>query len=104
MLGQIVLSPDTRGAAYAGRPIALTRREFDILACLIKKQGRFVTREEFLESCWPKGALEEMETRTIDQHVSRVRTKVGHDIIETVHGFGYIMLRGRGRINGKAAR
>src|SRR5262249_4208240 len=79
----------------SGQEIALTRKEFDLLAALVRGQGRVLTREHLLEKVW--GYQYFGGTRTVDVHVFRLRQKLGpgpEERIETVVGVGY---RYRGR-------
>ena len=80
----------SRETRVAGREIGLTRREFDLLAALIRQRGRVMTRERLLESVW--GYDYPGETRTVDVHVRRLRQKLGAPVderLETVVGVGY---------------
>ncbi|MFM8430434.1 MAG: helix-turn-helix domain-containing protein, partial [Holophagaceae bacterium] len=67
--------------------------EFDLLVYLIENQGRVLSREKILQSVWGLDYLG--ESRTIDAHVKRVRSKLGAygDLIETSIGVGYRMLK-----------
>jgi len=79
-----------RRAEVAGRDLALTRKEFDLLVELMKQRGRVLTRERLLETVW--GYDYPGETRTVDVHVRRLRQKLGatvDDRVETVVGVGY---------------
>ncbi|MBI3450273.1 MAG: response regulator transcription factor [Acidobacteria bacterium] len=73
-----------------GKDVALTRKEFDLLAALVRGQGRVLTREHLLEKIWGYQYFE--GTRTVDVHMFRVRQKLGEragERIETVVGVGY---------------
>ncbi len=79
-----------RRVVVAGRSVVLTRREFDLLADLLRHRGRVRTRERLLERVW--GYDFPGETRTVDVHVRRLRQKLGPEIeprLETVVGVGY---------------
>ena len=73
----------------AGRLVRLTRREFQILQCLVENRNRVMTRERLLDLVWGRG--EAVDTRTVDVHVGRLRGKLGPagQQIETVFGIGY---------------
>jgi DNA-binding response OmpR family regulator len=58
-----------------GSPISLTNKEFDLAAFLFKYQGRIISRGHILESVW--GSSQELNTRTVDTHISRIRNKLG---------------------------
>lgn len=70
-------------------PVRLTRREFDLLRCLVENRHRVLSRDRLLERVW--GYTCSIETRAVDVHVGRLRSKLGaagaH--IETVVGLGY---------------
>lgn len=79
-----------RSARVDGRDLGLTRKEFDLLAELLRQRGRVLTRERLLGTVW--GYDYPGETRTVDVHVRRLRQKLGAPIderIETVVGVGY---------------
>jgi two-component system phosphate regulon response regulator PhoB len=73
----------------AGRPVALTPREFKLLTFFCERQGKLVTREALLAEVWDSAV--EVETRTVDVHILRLRDKLGAagKLIGTVRGFGY---------------
>jgi DNA-binding response OmpR family regulator len=73
-----------------GREVPLTRKEFDLLSALVRRQGRVLSREQLLEQVW--GYQYFGGTRTVDVHVFRLRQKLGDEAqtrIETVVGIGY---------------
>ncbi|GAB2754025.1 MtrAB system response regulator MtrA [Nocardioides pakistanensis] len=75
-----------------GRPISLTPLEFDLLVCLARKPWQVFTREVLLEQVW--GYRHAADTRLVNVHVQRLRSKVEHDpenpeIVVTVRGVGY---------------
>jgi len=79
-----------RSARVGERDLGLTRKEFDLLAELLRQRGRVLTRERLLETVW--GYDYPGETRTVDVHVRRLRQKLGTPVderIETVVGVGY---------------
>ena len=69
--------------------VELTATEFRLLHTLIEREGRVQSRAQLLESVWR--AQPDIQTRTVDMHVQRLRHKLGHagDCIETVRGAGY---------------
>ena len=87
--GRIALDLDAHLCTVDGVELPLTLQEFRLLAYLIQGRGRVRTREELLADVW--NASPELETRTVDTHVKRLRDKLGPagDIIETVRGLGY---------------
>lgn len=73
-----------------GRDVKLTRKEFALLAALVKSQNRVATRQKLLDLVW--GYDYYGDTRTLDVHVRRLRQKLGDECsasIETVVGVGY---------------
>lgn len=86
----LIVDLDGRRALAHGEEVVLTRKEFDLLASLIRNRGRVLTRDRLLEQVW--GYDYPGETRTVDVHVRRLRQKLGDpfkDAIETVVGVGY---------------
>jgi len=88
------LSIDVAGHAVTrdGEPINLTPLEFDLLVCLARKPWQVFTREVLLEQVW--GYRHAGDTRLVNVHVQRLRSKVEHDpenpeIVVTVRGIGY---------------
>jgi len=73
----------------AGQRIELTPTEFKLLVTLAERRGRVQARGHLLETVWE--AAPDIQTRTVDMHVQRLRSKLGDagDLIETVRGFGY---------------
>jgi two-component system response regulator MtrA len=76
----------------AGEPISLTPLEFDLLVCLARKPHQVFSREVLLEQVW--GYRHAADTRLVNVHVQRLRSKVEHDpenpeIVVTVRGVGY---------------
>ncbi len=88
------LSVDVAGHAVTrgGEAISLTPLEFDLLVCLARKPWQVFTREVLLEQVW--GYRHSADTRLVNVHVQRLRSKVEHDpenpeIVLTVRGVGY---------------
>ena len=76
-----------RTVESGGQPVTLTALEFDLLALLTKCAGQAFTREALLARVWGYDYVG--ETRTVDVHVQRLRSKLGTDRIETVYKYGY---------------
>ena len=74
-----------------------------VLDRLVERRGRVQTRPQLLETVWE--AQPDIQTRTVDMHVQRLRSKLGAlgDQIETVRGFGY-RFRGADRATGGGSR
>ena len=80
----------------AGKPVALTSQEFKLLRFFIQNQDRVISREELLNEVW--GYQSYPSTRTVDNHVLRLRQKLEKDPsrpshFKTVHGAGYKFVR-----------
>ena len=74
-----------------GRPVELTAKEFGLLAALMRADGRVLGREQLLETVWGYANAAEIESRTVDVHVRRLRAKLGAEArrIVTVKAVGY---------------
>ena len=70
-----------------GKAITLPRKEFELLALLMSKQGKVFTRETILSTVWGEDVV--VGDRTIDVHIRKLREKLGSDLIKTVKGVGY---------------
>ncbi len=87
-LGRVSLDRSTRRVTVDGDEVALTATEFDLLAYLMKRPGRVITRDHLLEEVWGYAAV--VGTRTVDVHIAQVRAKLGDaSPIRTVRGVGY---------------
>lgn len=71
-----------------GKRINLARKEFEILITL-KNYGVTLSREVLIDLIWPAEKIPGLDSRTVDQHIARLRRKIGTDAIETVSCFGY---------------
>ena len=76
-----------RRATLDGRELALTALEFGLLAMLARRRNVAMSREELLAGVW--GYDYAGETRTVDVHIQRLRSKIGPGYIETVYKYGY---------------
>ncbi|TBR19868.1 response regulator transcription factor [bacterium] len=93
-LGELELDPERREVRVKGRYVPLAPREFDLLAMLADKKGRVVTRDELVERFWGVEDGAEVSTRTVDQHVARLRRKLTTERrrVLTVKNSGYRLL------------
>jgi two-component system phosphate regulon response regulator PhoB len=82
----------------AGRHVELTATEFKLLLTLAQRRGRVQSRAQLLGDVWE--AAPDVQTRTVDMHVQRLRAKLGvdTDVIETIRGFGYRLRAGSGTL------
>lgn len=90
-IGQIAIDIDRHIATVGNLPVDLTATEFKLLRLLMERRGRVQTREHLLINVWNYET--EIETRTVDTHVRRLREKLGAEAawIETIRGVGYRM-------------
>jgi two-component system phosphate regulon response regulator PhoB len=88
-VGPIVIDRAAHRVAIEGRDIDLTPTEYKLLLTLAERRGRVQARAHLLQTVWD--AAPDIQTRTVDMHVQRLRAKLGAagDLIETVRGFGY---------------
>ena len=86
--GHLVVDVRARRVSVAGREVALTPKEFDILECLALDPGRVVSRQEILERAWD--AHRYGPTKVLDVHVAALRRKLGMPgLIEAAYGKGF---------------
>ena len=85
--GDLFIDFSARRAALVGQDVPLTAMEFDLLAMLARRRNVAMSREELLFGVW--GYDYAGETRTVDVHVQRLRSKIGARYIETVYKYGY---------------
>ncbi len=83
----MVLDPATREVTRAGAAVALSVREFDLLALLLRQAGRVLSREQLESQLYAWG--QEVDSNAIEVHVHHLRRKLGAGLIETVRGVGY---------------
>lgn len=84
---EIRLDPRARTAFRGGRLLELSRLEFDLLLFLARHPRRVFSRSQLLTQVW---GHRHTTVRTVDVHVSRLRTKLeGTEVIVTVYGVGY---------------
>ena len=91
-VGDVRLDPATRTVTRAGAPVEVTRKEFDLLALLMRSAGSVVTRERLIDEVWDVNWFG--STKTLDVHIGALRRKLGDDPaaprhIETVRGVGF---------------
>lgn len=99
-VGEIIMDTERHEVRIAGQPVELTATEFNLLKLLMSRRGRVQTREHLLLNVWNYET--EIETRTVDTHVRRLREKLGAeaDWIETIRGVGYRMAERRAQAPG----
>jgi DNA-binding response OmpR family regulator len=90
-VGAVVLDAGRHTVAVEGAMIALTPKEFDLLQALMEAAGRVLSRDHLLDRVWGYARADEIESRTVDVHVRRLRAKLGPEgrRITTVKSVGY---------------
>ena len=90
-IGALTIDPGTHTAAVGGEALALTPKEFDLLRALVDAHGRVLSREFLLDRVWGYARAGEVEARTVDVHVRRLRVKLGAEgrRILTIKSVGY---------------
>jgi two-component system phosphate regulon response regulator PhoB len=88
-IGAVSIDTDRHTVNVAGRLTELSAIEFKLLLTLAQRQGRVQSRDQLLRDVW--GYNYAGDTRTVDTHLTRLRSKLGDagDMIRTVRGFGY---------------
>ncbi len=90
-VGHLSVDAAAHAVTVDGVTVSLTRKEFDLLRALVEARGRVLSREFLLDHVWGYTAAGEIESRTVDVHVRRLRQKLGAEgrRIGTVTGVGY---------------
>src|SRR4051795_7184397 len=86
-VGDVVVDPARHAVTRAGRPVALTAREFALLEYLARHPGEVVSRTRLLEHVWDENF--EGSTNVVDVYVGYLRRKLGRRAIATVRGVGF---------------
>ncbi|MFD6353336.1 response regulator transcription factor [Nocardia tengchongensis] len=93
VVGPLTVRPGARRASIDGRPLELTKREFDLLAALASAPGQVFTRAQLLDRVW--GYDFETQTKVVDVFVSYLRRKIEDTgcprLIHTVRGVGFVL-------------
>jgi len=91
-IGMLTIFPEQFKVVVGDEPVALTATEYQLLIYLAERAGRLQSRDALLQRVW--GYEGQLNTRTVDTHVKRLRQKLGDagSLIETVHGFGYQLI------------
>jgi two-component system phosphate regulon response regulator PhoB len=88
-IGALAIDTERHLVTVGGAPVELTTLEYKLLLTLADRQGRVQTRDGLLQDVW--GYNYAGDTRTVDTHITRLRTKLGvaGTLIRTLRGFGY---------------
>jgi DNA-binding response OmpR family regulator len=88
VVGPVTIDLAGRTVHVGTDPVALTRREFDLLAALSRQPGLVYRREQLVAEVW--GTYDASAERTLEVHIGSLRAKLGdHALIETIRGVGY---------------
>jgi len=87
VLGDLSIDLAARAVTRDGRPVPLTAREWILLEAFLQRPGALLSKDQLEQHLYSFAA--EIESNTIEVHVSRLRKKLGADIVETVRGMGY---------------
>ncbi|MFN2317490.1 MAG: response regulator [Gemmatimonadales bacterium] len=87
--GDLIIDRSEHRVILNGTELQLTATEYKLLDMLVERRGRVQSRERLLQDVWLHQP--DMQTRTVDMHIQRLRSKLGDhaNLIETVRGFGY---------------
>jgi len=90
-VGALEVDEAKRQVRVGGKRVELTVKEFDLLCALMQAKGRVLNREQILESVWGYANAVDIESRTVDVHIRRLREKLGQESerVVTVKGVGY---------------
>jgi two-component system OmpR family response regulator len=86
-IGELRIDLAARSITRSGRSVTLTAREWALFETFVQRPGLILSKAQLEERLYSFGA--EVESNTIEVHVSRLRKKLGHAIIDTVRGVGY---------------
>ena len=86
-IGDLEIDLAARSILRAGRTIDLTAREWALFEAFVQRPGQILSRAQLEERLYSFGS--EVESNATEVHVSRLRKKLGHGIVETVRGVGY---------------
>ncbi|MDH5430005.1 MAG: response regulator [Nitrospirota bacterium] len=90
-VGTLLVDEGKHLITIAGKAVDLTVKEFDLLCGLMKANGRVLNREQIMETVWGYANAVDIESRTVDVHIRRLREKLGEEQkrVVTVKGVGY---------------
>jgi len=90
-IGQLEVDFERYTVRINNKEVKLSSKEFEFLTLLIQSDGKVLTREIFLEKIWGIDRSLDISTRTVDQHIKRLRGKLGSagDLILTIKNVGY---------------
>lgn len=89
--GAIQMNPAGREVTFQGQAVTLSTREYDLLHALLLAVGRIMSREQLEQQLYSWG--HEVESNAIEVHIHHLRKKLKPDLIQTVRGIGYTLVR-----------
>ncbi|MDD2810658.1 winged helix-turn-helix domain-containing protein [Rhodoferax sp.] len=89
--GAIQMNPAARQVVFEDQPVTLSTREFDLLHVLMLAVGRVMSREQLEQQLYSWG--HEVESNAVEVHIHHLRKKLKPELIQTVRGIGYTLLR-----------
>ncbi|TXT39599.1 MAG: two-component system OmpR family response regulator [Comamonadaceae bacterium] len=89
--GAIQMNPAARQVVFEGQHVTLSTREFDLLHVLMLAVGRVMSREQLEQQLYSWG--HEVESNAVEVHIHHLRKKLKPELIQTVRGIGYTLLR-----------
>lgn len=90
-IGPLALDLASRSVWREAKPVALSTREFDLLQTLVLNAGRVLSRQQLEQHLYRWG--HEVESNAVEVHIHHLRRKLGAELIHTVRGVGYILMR-----------
>jgi two-component system alkaline phosphatase synthesis response regulator PhoP len=87
--GEVEVDFAQREVRRAGQMVPLALKEYEMLRLFLRRRGEIVTREQLLHEVWGYSPDNAPTTRTVDNHVAKLRSKIGNDHIVTVQKVGY---------------
>jgi len=88
--GPLTFNPATHELCCQEKAIKLSLREFSLISILLERPGAIVSREQLEERLY--GWNEEVESNAIEVHIHNLRKKLGHSLIRTIRGVGYLLV------------
>ena len=91
--GELQMNPSGREVTLDGQTVTLSTREFDLLHALMLAVGRVLSREQLEQQLYSWG--HEVESNAVEVHIHHLRKKLKPELIQTVRGIGYTLLRAK---------
>ncbi|MDY6384618.1 MAG: response regulator transcription factor [Bacteroidales bacterium] len=87
--GGIEIDDEKKSVKVDGKPVSLSRTEYDLLKLLVHNPGKVFSRSDLISAIWPANVI--VTERTVDVSITRLRKKIGEygEKIVSRHGFGY---------------